>query len=109
MSNGIGKGANVVAANLLNRESMVVVDVKGELAATAPRHRRERLGHRVVLLNPFHATLDVELGIALADDGYDPLLLLRDSSAVKDDAELLASMLLPMPANPDLVKSSFRA
>lgn len=104
---GSGKGTCVVVPNLLlNRESMVVVDVKGELAAMTARHRREQLGHRVVLLNPFHVTLSEELGIALRDDGYNPFSLLRRGPTAKDDAELLASLLLPMPAKPD-PKSEF--
>ncbi|MGD9693594.1 MAG: type IV secretory system conjugative DNA transfer family protein [Phycisphaerales bacterium] len=104
---GSGKGTCVVVPNLLlNRESMVVVDVKGELAAMTARHRRKRLGHRVVLVNPYHATLSEELGIALGDDGYNPFSLLRAGPTAKDDADLLASLLLPMPAKPD-PKSEF--
>jgi len=104
---GSGKGTCVVVPNLLlNPESMVVTDLKGELYAMTGRYRRDVLGHDVVVLNPFHATLSEELGIAMSDGGYDPCSLVRPGPTVKDDAELLASLLLPMPANAD-AKSNF--
>lgn len=105
---GSQKGTAVVVPNLiLNPESMVVIDVKGELAAMTARHRRERLGHDVVLINPFHQTLSAELGITLGDDGYNPCTLIRrHGNTIKDDCDLLASLLLPLPAKPD-AKSEF--
>jgi type IV secretion system protein VirD4 len=54
---GAGKGRNLLIPNLLQcRSSMVVVDIKGELALTTARYRREVLGHQVVVLDPFHRT-----------------------------------------------------
>lgn len=104
---GSGKGTAVVVPNLVaNPETTVVIDVKGELAAMTARHRRERLGHDVVLINPFHQTLSAELGITLGDDGYNPCSLIRRGNTIKDDCDLLASLLLPLPAKPD-AKSEF--
>lgn len=52
---GVGKGVSFVIPELLsNRASMVVVDFKGDLAKATSEHRRRRMGHRVVLLDPFH-------------------------------------------------------
>jgi len=105
---GSGKGTSVVVPNLLlNPESMVVTDVKGELHAMTAQYRREVMGHDIVVINPFHETLSDELGITIPDDGYDPAGgLVRPGPTVKDDAELLASLLLPKPANSD-AKSDF--
>jgi type IV secretion system protein VirD4 len=50
---GVGKGVSCVIPFLLDcRDSCVVVDFKGELAA-ATMKRRRRMGHRVVLLDPY--------------------------------------------------------
>lgn len=104
---GSGKGTCAVIPNLItNRESMIVVDVKGELAAVTARHRHDELGHEIRLYNPFHETLSEELGVELCDDGFDPSALIRPGHTAKDDADLLASLALPMPAKPD-PKSEF--
>lgn len=49
-----GKGINVVIPNLLHFSgSMIVTDPKGELAAVTAAHRRQRLGQKVVIFNPW--------------------------------------------------------
>ncbi|MCR9123996.1 MAG: type IV secretory system conjugative DNA transfer family protein [Phyllobacteriaceae bacterium] len=49
-----GKGINAVIPNLLHYPGAVVVtDPKGELAAVTAKHRAERFGHKVVVLNPW--------------------------------------------------------
>jgi len=49
-----GKGVSVVIPNLLHWQgSVFVTDPKGELAAVTARHRAERLGQKVVVLNPW--------------------------------------------------------
>jgi type IV secretion system protein VirD4 len=51
--NRSGKLTTVIAQTLLTyRGSVVVTDIKGELAAITARRRRE-MGHEVVILNPF--------------------------------------------------------
>jgi len=65
---GCGKGTRFLVPNLLNGLndcSVVVIDPKGELAAITADHRR-KLGHDVVILNPFN-----ELGLGSA--GFNPL------------------------------------
>lgn len=48
-----GKGVSVVVPNLLEFPgSTVVVDPKGELATLTARHRRDRLGQKVIVLDP---------------------------------------------------------
>ena len=91
---GGGKGVNVVVPNLLSyRGSMVVTDPKGELTAMTAAHRA-KFG-RVVVLNPFREKLRAELELDLGDDGYNPLAILKRGPDVKDDAELLAQLLVP--------------
>ncbi|MCC5987228.1 MAG: type IV secretory system conjugative DNA transfer family protein [Pararhodobacter sp.] len=49
-----GKGIGFVIPNLLHYQgSVIVTDPKGELAAVTAQHRRQRLGQRVVVLNPW--------------------------------------------------------
>jgi type IV secretion system protein VirD4 len=51
---GRGKGVSVLIPNLLSdRQSCVVTDPKGELFQLTAEHRRQRLGHRVLRLDPF--------------------------------------------------------
>lgn len=94
-STGCGKGTGVVIPTLLTYSgSMVVVDVKGELAAVCARARRA-LGNDVVVLNPFREKMTRELGVDLGDTCYNPLSLLKPGPEVKDEAELVASWLIP--------------
>lgn len=93
---GAGKGTCLVVPNLLrNPMSMIVTDPKGELCAMTARHRAERLGHRVIVLNPWREKLSLELGEDLGDAGFNPLAIIRPGPDVKDEAELVASLLVP--------------
>jgi type IV secretion system protein VirD4 len=48
---GVGKGVSCVIPHLLNcPDSMVVADFKGENAQLTAKHRREKFGHRTVIL-----------------------------------------------------------
>ena len=48
-----GKGINVVIPNLLHYAgSVIVTDPKGELVAVTAKHRKERLGQKVVVFKP---------------------------------------------------------
>jgi type IV secretion system protein VirD4 len=54
---GAGKGRDVIIPNLLSYEgSVIVLDPKGENYDVTHRHRREKLGQEIVLLDPFGAT-----------------------------------------------------
>ena len=93
---GAGKGTCLVVPNLLKHPgSMIVTDPKGELCAMTARHRAELLGHRVVVLNPWREKLSRELGEDLGDAGFNPLSIVRPGPDVKDEAELVASLLVP--------------
>jgi type IV secretion system protein VirD4 len=64
-----GKGRDVLVPALLDYEgSCIVIDPKGQLAAVT-RKRRERMGQRVIVLNPFNLLPD-ELG---ATAHYNPM------------------------------------
>jgi type IV secretion system protein VirD4 len=64
---GGGKGVSCVIPFLLNtNESCVVFDPKGENARITAQFRRDVLGHRIVLLDPFKIVTD-------APDSFNPL------------------------------------
>lgn len=69
---GVGKGVSIVLPHLLTcRDSMVVVDFKGELAKQTAAARR-RMGQRVVVLDPF--------GVAGGKDTFNPLEFIDPAS-----------------------------
>ncbi len=88
--NGSGKGMRLLAPNLLNGladRSVIVIDPKGELAAITADYRR-KLGHNVVILNPFNM-----LGFGSA--GFNPMTALDPkSSNFFDDAAAVAEALI---------------
>ena len=91
---GAGKGVNLIVTNCLTyRGSMIITDVKGENAAMTMRHRSTFSD--VVVLNPWRAKMTEELGIDLGDTSYNPLGSLKKGINLKDDAALLASLLVP--------------
>lgn len=87
-----GKSACLLIPNLrLYPGSALVIDPKGELAETTASHRAEKLGHRVVVLDPFE--------VANVDPKYrghhDPLSELDELSGdFIDDAAVLAEALV---------------
>jgi len=94
-----GKGVGAVVPNLLNHGgSVVVTDPKGENFALTARHRRQRLGHSVVGLDPFGLAdrlglLDAEREAARA--ALNPLDLIDSASPdAADDAAMIADMLV---------------
>lgn len=93
---GAGKGVCFAVPTLLRtRHSMIVTDPKGELYAMTARHREEKLGQRVIALAPWADKMGEELDIPIIDHGFNPLSIIRDGPDAKDDAELVASLLLP--------------
>jgi len=84
---GMGKGRGVLIPNsLLYKGPIIAVDPKGELAQVAGR-QRQRLGDKVVILDPWHVVAD-------RSDGLNPLDLLNLPGSSNDsDAEMLASLL----------------
>ena len=70
---GVGKGVSCVIPFLLDcRDSCVVVDFKGELAA-ATMKRRQRMGHRIVLLDPYQMVTN-------SPDTFNPLDFINKNS-----------------------------
>lgn len=88
-----GKGRSAIIPTLLTYEgSVLAIDPKGELASVTARHRRERLGHRVVVLDPFGV---VKGYAARFRAHFNPLTLLRpDSPTLIEDAGLIADAIV---------------
>lgn len=93
-----GKGINVVIPNLLHYAgSVIVTDPKGELAAVTAKHRKERLGQKVVVFNPWGLH-------GLPQDKINPLQeVIRLASdpqlqrGLTDEVKVIALQLLPEP------------
>jgi type IV secretion system protein VirD4 len=86
---GAGKGVSCVIPFLLDcRESCVVVDFKGDLARITADYRREVLGQRVVILDPFNV-------VTQSCDTFNPLDFMdRSARTVMDDCRDLANSLV---------------
>ena len=85
---GVGKGVSFVIPHLLTcPESTVVVDFKGEnYRATAKA--REKMGHRIVALDPFHVVTETP-------DTFNPLVQIDANSPLAiDDCRALAESLV---------------
>ena len=97
---GAGKGTSIVIPTLLNyRGSAIVTDPKGELFVITAQHRAKRLGHKIIVLCPWAEKLSKELGIPIPDHGFNPLSIIQPGPDVKDEAELISSLLIPGHAN----------
>ena len=100
-----GKGVGAVVPNLLNHGgSTVVTDPKGENFALTARHRHQRLGQRVVGLDPFGLADRLglpESEVEAAGGALNPLDLIDSASPdAADDAAMIADMLVvPQPGS----------
>jgi len=85
---GVGKGVSCITPFILTSpDSMVVLDFKGENALNTANARR-KMGHRVVVLDPFKVTTP-------ETDTFNPLDWIdRDSSTALDDCRDLAEALV---------------
>lgn len=83
---GAGKGVSHVIPNVLNYSgSMIIIDIKGEIAAVTARRRRE-MGQDVYILNPFsEGPTDFINPFDLIDSG---------SSDAIDQARMVADLLI---------------
>ena len=94
--NGMGKFTRLLCELLLTSEnrSLVVLDVKGELAATTAAARRDMYGpDSVKIINPWG--LHTNIYSDLESDGFEPLALLDpDSDEFIDDARALGEALI---------------
>lgn len=86
---GVGKGVSCVIPHLLNcPDSMVVVDFKGENYQLTAKHRREKFGHRTVVLDPFNV-------VTKAPDTFNPLDTIDAGSPLLiDDCRALANAMV---------------
>jgi type IV secretion system protein VirD4 len=86
---GVGKGVSCVIPHLLNcPDSMAVVDFKGENYQLTARHRREKFGHRTVVLDPFNV-------VTKTPDTFNPLDTIDPRSPLLiDDCRALANAMV---------------
>jgi type IV secretion system protein VirD4 len=85
---GSGKGRSVIIPNLLHYNGpVIVVDPKGENYAVTAKYRKEVLGHKVVVLDPFRVT-------NAKSDGLNPFdIFTLDNADIETDAQALAELL----------------
>ena len=92
---GSGKGRRFLMPNLLmglEEQSVIVIDPKGEAAAVTAEARR-KMGHEVVILNPFNV-------LGLGSAGFNPLATLDPSSPTfYDDAAAIGEALIKIEGN----------
>lgn len=91
-----GKTTSLVIPNLLTylHGSIVVTDPKGALTAMTAAHRR-RMGHHIVVLNPWAAEYQADTGLDLGSTGFNPLSILAGDENLHDDCRMISSLLLP--------------
>lgn len=108
--NGSGKTRKLLMPNLfrLRDWSCVVIDPKGELAAHTAVFRASREGHKVIVIDPFHAVeknypnLFARHPEILRSKGYNPVAALDPSSdRFVDDAKALAVALVNTESSRD--------
>ena len=100
--NGSGKTRRLLIPNLfrLKNWSIVVVDIKGELAAATSAYRAAQPGHRVAVIDPFGVvrTTYPKLAAAhnfLASNGFNPVAALDPAlDEFPDDALALAEAII---------------
>src|ERR1700722_10748284 len=91
--NGSGKTMRLIIPNLaeLTGWSIIVNDVKGELAKMTAEHRRAA-GSEVVLINPFNV-------FDLGSNGFDPVQALELDENFPDNALELSEAMIPIDGN----------
>jgi type IV secretion system protein VirD4 len=100
--NGSGKTRRLLVPNLyrLKDWSIVVIDIKGELAALTAAYRAAQPGHKVVVIDPFAVIPKtyprlVEKYPYLASNGFNPVEALDpDSEDFADEAMALAEAII---------------
>lgn len=100
--NGSGKTRRLLVPNLyrLKDWSIVVVDIKGELAALTAAYRATQPGHKVVVVDPFGVIPKTYPRLAekysfLASNGFNPVEALDpDSEDFADEATALAEAII---------------
>ena len=101
-----GKGVGLVIPNLLHYSgSAIVIDPKGENYAVTHRFREQRLGQRVVCVDPFHVVLtpaaqtdSINPLDGLVDYSQPPSTYLRQNPELLDEVGMIADSLVVRPA-----------
>jgi type IV secretion system protein VirD4 len=92
---GSGKGSRFLLPNLLGgleEQSVIIIDPKGEAAAVSAA-ARARMGHDVIILNPFNV-------LGLGSAGFNPLAILDPASdTFYDDAAAIGEALIKIEGN----------
>jgi type IV secretion system protein VirD4 len=96
-----GKGTRVILPTLLRYDqSMLVIDPKGENAAVTGRIRRDSLGHKVHILNPWGELAEHYASLGFSTATYNPLDALdRNDPNVVAIAQNFATTICPTPAD----------
>lgn len=93
-----GKGRSAIIPNMMRYTgSVLAIDPKGELARETAIVRAQRLGHEVIIVDPFGTT-----GNALASyrRGFNPLAAMQEESAVEDAVLITDALVIPGSGDP---------
>lgn len=93
-----GKGTGVIVPTLLrHRASLVVIDPKGENAAITARNRRDALGQKVHIVNPWKVISGVYEQRGFLPARFNPLDILdRNDPRIVSRADALAGAIVPV-------------
>ncbi len=102
-----GKGVGLVVPNLLHYPgSVIVIDPKGENFAVTHRWRKERLGQRIVCIDPFHVVADKAAKIdsinpldGIVDYSMPPETYLEQNPELLDEVGMIADSLVVRQAD----------
>ena len=102
-----GKGVGLVVPNLLHYPgSVIVIDPKGENYAVTHRWREERLGQRIVCIDPFHVATEKTAKTdsinpldGIVDYSMPPETYLKQNPELLDEVGMIADSLVVRPAD----------
>ncbi len=102
-----GKGVGLVVPNLLHYPgSIIVIDPKGENYAVTHRWREERLGQRIVCIDPFHVATATTVKAdsinpldGIVDYSKPPETYLKQNPELLDEVGMIADSLVVRPAD----------
>ena len=102
-----GKGVGLVVPNLLHYPgSVIVIDPKGENFAVTHRWRKERLGQRIVCIDPFYVVTDKAAKIdsinpldGIVDYSMPPETYLKQNPELLDEVGMIADSLVVRQAD----------
>ncbi len=99
-----GKGRAAIIPNMLRYQgSVLAIDPKGELALATAAVRANKLGQRVVVVDPFGTTNDEQGRPKLPENyysGFNPVALMRPKSMIEDAMLMTDALVLPGAGDP---------